>query len=299
MQFSSPATISDGRVRAIAWANLIAQILIVETGALVRLTASGLGCPTWPLCTAESLVTTPEMGIHGAIEFGNRLLTFVLLVISVALVWVFWRSRTTRRDLWGMSIAVLAGIPLQAIVGGISVWTKLNPYVVGLHFVLSAVMAALSAIILIRVIDVDRVARFRDVSASSWIIAAFVKVTVLVGILTTGSGPHAGDATAPRNGLEPEFMQHLHSWPAYITVALVVIAIARSTGIARRWWIALLASFGVQITVGIVQSRLGLPVGFVAVHVLLALVTVAIATTAIYRNTTSGSIATARNNAVK
>lgn len=299
MQFSAPASLSDRRVRTIAWANLIAQILIVVTGALVRLTASGLGCPTWPLCTAESLVTTPEMGIHGIIEFGNRLLTFALLVVSVALLWALWRSRATRRDLWRMSIVILAGIPLQAVVGGVSVWMQLNPYVVGLHFVLSVVMVVVSDIVLLRVIDIDRVARRRDVSALSWFVAVATSVTVVVGILTTGSGPHAGDANAPRNGLEPEFMQHLHSWPAYVTLALVLLALVRATKPATTWWLGLLGSFVAQIAVGIVQSRLGLPVVLVAVHVALALVTVAIATTAIYRSTTSGSIATARKSAVK
>ncbi len=299
MQFSSPASLADRRVVVIAWANLIAQIGIVVTGALVRLTASGLGCPTWPLCTAESLVTTPEMGIHGIIEFGNRLLTFVLLIISVALVWALWRSRTSRPDLWRLALAILAGIPLQAIVGGISVWVKLNPYVVGLHFVLSVVMASLSVIVLLRVIDRDHVARLRVVTGWSWLIALGVAVTVVVGILTTGSGPHAGDAAAPRNGLEPELMQHLHSWPAYITVALVLLTLARSVREKRGWWLGLIGCFGAQITVGIVQSRLGLPVELVAVHVGLALVTVAVATAAIYRSTTSGSIATARKSAVK
>lgn len=299
MQFSAPASVSDRRVRIIAWANLVAQILIVVTGALVRLTASGLGCPTWPLCTAESLVTTPEMGIHGIIEFGNRLLTFALLVVSVALLWALWRSRATRRDLWRMSLVILAGIPLQAVVGGVSVWMQLNPYVVGLHFVLSVAMVVVSDIVLLRVIDIDRVARRRDVSALSWLVAVATSVTVVVGILTTGSGPHAGDANAPRNGLEPEFMQHLHSWPAYVTLAVVLLALYRATKPAKNWWLGLLGSFVAQIAVGIVQSRLGLPVELVAVHVALALVTVAVATTAIYRSTTSGSIATARKSAVK
>ena len=299
MRFSFPTSLKDRAVRIIVWLTLIANIGITVTGALVRLTASGLGCPEWPLCTEDSLVNTPEMGIHGAIEFGNRVLTLVLLLVTVLVLVVLWRMRKERRDLWRFALVLLLGIPLQAVVGGISVWTDLNPYVVGLHFVLSIGMTIVATILAIRVGDVDRISRLRNVPVLSWLVAAGNALTLIVGILTTGSGPHAGDADAPRNGLDSELLQHLHSWPAYVTLAIVAFASVRANGISRRWFVWLISAFAVQATLGIIQSRTGLPVPLVAMHVALAMITTAVATVAIYRSTTSGSIATAMKSAVK
>ena len=299
MRFSFPTSLKDRAVRIIVWLTLIANIGITVTGALVRLTASGLGCPEWPLCTEDSLINTPEMGIHGAIEFGNRVLTLVLLLVTVLVLVVLWRMRKERRDLWRFALVLLLGIPLQAVVGGISVWTDLNPYVVGLHFVLSIGMTIVATILVIRVVDVDRISRLRDVPVLSWLVAAGTVLTLIVGILTTGSGPHAGDADAPRNGLDSELLQHLHSWPAYVTLAIVAFASVRANGISRRWFVWLISAFAVQATLGIIQSRTGLPVPLVAMHVALAMITTAVATVAIYRSTTSGSIATAMKSAVK
>ena len=286
-------------MRIVVWLTLIANIGITVTGALVRLTASGLGCPEWPLCTEDSLINTPEMGIHGAIEFGNRVLTLVLLLVTVLVLVVLWRMRKERRDLWRFALVLLLGIPLQAVVGGISVWTDLNPYVVGLHFVLSIGMTIVATILAIRVGDVDRISRLRNVPVLSWLVAAGTALTLIMGILTTGSGPHAGDADAPRNGLDSELLQHLHSWPAYVTLAIVAFASVRANGISRRWFVWLISAFAVQATLGIIQSRTGLPVPLVAMHVALAMITTAVATVAIYRSTTSGSIATAMKSAVK
>ncbi|CAB4860166.1 MAG: heme A synthase [Actinobacteria bacterium] len=299
MRFSFPTSLKDRAVRIIVWLTLIANIGITVTGALVRLTASGLGCPEWPLCTEDSLINTPEMGIHGAIEFGNRVLTLVLLLVTVLVLVVLWRMRKERRDLWRFALVLLLGIPLQAVVGGISVWTDLNPYVVGLHFVLSIGMTIVATILVIRVVDVDRISRLRDVPVLSWLVAAGTVLTLIVGILTTGSGPHAGDADAPRNGLDSELLQHLHSWPAYVTLAIVAFASVRANGISRRWFVWLISAFAVQATLGIIQSRTGLPVPLIAMHVALAMITTAVATVAIYRSTTSGSIATAMKSAVK
>jgi len=299
MRFSFPTSLRARAVRIVVWSALVANIGITITGALVRLTASGLGCPEWPLCTEDSLVNTPEMGIHGVIEFGNRVLTLVLLLVTVLVIVMLWRLRKERRDLWRFALVLLLGIPLQAVVGGVSVWTDLNPYVVGLHFVLSIAMTIVATILVIRVVDVDRVSRLRDVPTLSWLVAIGTAATMVMGILTTGSGPHAGDADAPRNGLDSELLQHLHSWPAYVTVALVAFACVRSVGTSRRVFVALIAAFVIQATLGIIQSRTGLPVALVALHIALAMITTAVATTAIYRSTTSGSIATAMKSAVK
>jgi cytochrome c oxidase assembly protein subunit 15 len=299
MVLSLPSTLGSRFVRFIVWALLVANIGITVTGALVRLTASGLGCPTWPLCTEDSLVTTPEMGIHGIIEFGNRLLTFVILIVTVLVLVALWTLRREHRDLWRLGIILLAGIPLQAVVGGISVWMKLNPYVVGLHFVLSIAMTVIATILVIRVYDGSATARLHAVPAVSWLLMASTLMTLLMGILTTGSGPHAGDAAAPRNGLEPEFIQHVHSWPAYASIVLANIAWFTGNARARRWMAALLFSFVAQALVGVIQSRTGLPIPLVAVHVLMAMTTTAIATAAIYRSAMSGSMATAIKSAVR
>lgn len=286
-------------MRIVVWLSLIAQSGIAVTGAFVRLTASGLGCPTWPLCTEESLVNTPEMGIHGVIEFGNRLLTIALLIIAVAVLVVLWRMRKGRRDLWWMGVGLLVVVPVQAVIGGISVWTQLNPYVVGLHFIVSVAATVVAMLIVLRVRDGDRVADVRSIPVLAWLVGVVTATGIVLGVLTTGSGPHAGDANAPRNGLNSEILQHFHAWFAYASVALVVIAVIRSTGLARRSWIILGAGFAFQIVIGLIQARTGLPVELVGIHVLAAMVVTCLVTSAVYRSATSGSIATATKRAVK
>ena len=299
MKLSLPRSLAARSVRVVVWLSLIAQSGIAVTGAFVRLTASGLGCPTWPLCTDDSLVNTPEMGIHGVIEFGNRLLTILLLIIAVAVLVVLWHVRKERRDLWWMGVALLVAVPLQAVIGGISVWTQLNPYVVGLHFIVSVAATVVAMLIVLRVRDRDVVAHVRTIPVLSWLVGTTTAVGVVFGVLTTGSGPHAGDADAPRNGLDSELLQHVHAWSAYASVALVLVAILRSEGRARRSWLVLAGGFGFQIAIGIAQARTGLPVELVGIHVLAAMVLTALTTSAVYRSTTSGSMATARKSAVK
>ncbi|MGO2659832.1 COX15/CtaA family protein [Mycetocola reblochoni] len=272
-----PASIGPA-ARRWGWANLVAQTGIVGTGGLVRLTGSGLGCPTWPRCTADSYVATAEMGIHGVIEFGNRLLTFVLVIIVIGLFLSVVRSRRDRPELFVLTILIGAGIPAQAVIGGISVWTQLNPYVVGLHFVVSVGLVALSTVVLFRIYGRPGP---RALAVPGWffgvthLMSVAVTVTILVGIVTTGSGPHAGDAGAARNGLDSELLQHIHSWPAYLTLALTVVLLVAAQ--ARRlpplrWLWALLGVEVVQIVVGIVQARLGLPAFLVGAHMVLACV---------------------------
>src|SRR3954451_23219449 len=128
-------------VSRLALANAVANGLIVVTGGAVRLTGSGLGCPTFPTCTEDSLVTTPEMGVRGVIEFGNRTLTFVLTAVAVALLVAVWRS--SRRDLRPLAVLSFLGIPAQALLGGITVLTGLNPWTVAAHFLISMALVAL------------------------------------------------------------------------------------------------------------------------------------------------------------
>ncbi len=275
--FARLPTAVDTRIRAFAVATLVAQILIVGTGGAVRLTGSGLGCPTWPQCTDGSFVTTPEMGIHGIIEFGNRLLTFVLIAIAIIMFVLVLRIRRERRDLFVLSLVIGLGIPMQGVIGGITVLTNLNPYVVGLHFVLSAVLVSLSTVLVYRVFT----GRRGEKAAVPLWYSAFVHgtsllvgVTVLVGILVTGSGPHAGDGGAARNGLNPEWLQHVHSWPAYATfiatIVLVVGAFRLPHTRLRRFTVILLGVEFVQIAVGLTQARLGLPELLVGIHMVLA-----------------------------
>jgi cytochrome c oxidase assembly protein subunit 15 len=285
-----PTTI-DRRVIALAWSTLAVQIGIVGTGGLVRLTGSGLGCPTWPRCTEDSLVATHEMGIHGVIEFGNRMLTFVLVIVAILMFLFVVRMRRERRDLFWLSLGIGLYVPLQAIIGGITVLTNLNPYVVGLHYFASVVLVALAAILVVRVYATPGP---RERAVPRWyaitthLTSLAVLVTVAVGILVTGSGPHAGDGGAARNGLNPEFMQHVHSWPAYVTFALTIVLVlgARSTPPALRltlWTGLLLAVELVQIVVGLWQARTGLPIWLVNIHMVLAVMLVA-AMTAVVMN---------------
>lgn len=271
-----PTTIGRG-TRGLAIASLVAQILIVGTGGAVRLTDSGLGCPTWPECTEGSLVAVPEMGIHGAIEFGNRLLTFVLVIIALAMFLAVVRLRAERPELMRLSIALGAGIIAQAVIGGISVLTNLNPWVVGLHFVVSAVLVSLATVLVYRVVDGPRRER---ITVPRWYLiltaatGVLVGLTILAGIVTTGSGPHAGDHGAARNGLDSEFLQHVHSWPAYAMLLGVVLLVLGAWRLGRRrermFGLLLLAVSGAQILVGLAQARLGLPEILVGIHMVLA-----------------------------
>ena len=280
-----PVSTVDRRVRVIAWASLISQTLIVGTGGAVRLTGSGLGCPTWPRCTDDSFVATPEMGIHGIVEFGNRLLTFVLVIIAILAFLFVVRMRRERPELFRLTIALGLGIPAQAVIGGITVLTQLNPWIVGFHFVVSAVLVALA------VVFVHRVYRGRATGelvvppamrALALATAVGAWVTVLVGIVVTGSGPHAGDGGAARNGLDSELLQHVHSWPAYITFGLSILLLAAAVRIRRaplrRAVTGLVAIEVAQIVVGITQARLGLPEILVGIHMVLACVLIALVT---------------------
>ncbi|WP_104166262.1 heme A synthase [Cryobacterium sp. N22] len=268
----------DRRLRVLGWVYLAAQIFLVGTGGLVRLTSSGLGCPTWPKCTADSIVNTPEMGIHGVIEFGNRLLGVLLGLVAIAAFVAVLRMRRSRPDLFTLTLLAGLGIPAQAVIGGVSVLTQLNPYVVGIHFVISVGLVGLCTAFVYRLYTAPG-PRERVVPLGFLIVthltSVAVAVTIAVGILTTGSGPHAGDADAPRNGLDSELLQHIHSWPAYVTVVLtlvlVVWAVTRRLPV-RRWVVLLLAVELAQTAVGLIQANLGLPALLVGIHMVLACV---------------------------
>lgn len=276
---------SIGRsIRIVAVASLVLQIAIVATGGAVRLTGSGLGCPTWPLCTDDSLVATPEMGIHGVVEFGNRLLSIVVGFAAVALVVLLLRLRKKRRDVFVPAVLVLAGTILQGVIGGISVRIKLDPFLVGSHYIISAALVAVATVAVYRVFSGPRGSEWAapaPVRILTHVTSLLVAVTVVFGVLTTGSGPHAGDSTADRNGLDSEFLQHVHSWPAYATLAstlVLLVLVWRLGGRLRLFALGLLLIEGVQVIVGVVQSRLGLPELLVGVHMVLAVCLVSVMT---------------------
>ncbi|WP_159599812.1 COX15/CtaA family protein [Agromyces humi] len=271
----------DGRIRVVAWLSFVAEVVIIATGGAVRLTGSGLGCPTWPTCTADSLITTPEMGIHGLIEFGNRMMTGVVGLIALALFVLVWRIRAQRRDLFMLAFIVGVGIVAQAIVGGITVWTGLNPFIVGFHYVSSLLLVCVCAAFLVRM---DAQPGPRELAVPSWYAGlthattGVLALTIVFGILTTGSGPHSGDAAAGRNGFESEVLEHVHAWPGYALLGLTVVLLVGAWRLrlpTLRWVGALLVVELVQIAVGLYQARNGLPPLAVGVHMVLAALTAA------------------------
>lgn len=278
-----PRSFSPATVSRLALANAVANGLIVVTGGLVRLTGSGLGCPTWPRCTDDSFVTTPEMAGHGLIEFGNRLLTFVLAAVAIATLVAVWRS--PRRDLRVLAAVTFLGIPAQAALGGVTVLTGLNPWTVAAHFLVSAVLVALATTLWLRSREpgVGRPLLRRPFVLLVWGIAATTAAVLAIGTVVTGSGPHSGDvpddpdAAPVRMGFDPELMSQLHADAVFLllglTIALLVALHAtdapdRVRRAARDLLVVQLA----QGVVGYVQYFTDLPVALVLLHMLGAVV---------------------------
>lgn len=251
-----------------AVASLVVNIVIVVTGALVRLTGSGLGCPTWPKCTNESYVTHPALGWHGAIEFGNRLLTFVLVIVAVltwASAFLARQNGRYRRDLRWLAGGMALGIPVQAVIGGISVLTKLNPFVVGLHLMVSMVLIALSVWLVMKTRALTPALAPLAGVMLSWAAFVLMWAAVWLGTTVTGSGPHAGDEHAARTGFDGGLVTQLHAGVVYATIAATLgcVVVLRS-----RAAVLVLVVELFQAAVGITQYNLGLPIGLVILHLL-------------------------------
>ncbi len=268
----------------LSWANLVANVAIVLTGGAVRLTGSGLGCPTWPRCTEESYVVHDELGLHGVIEFGNRTLTFVLVAIAVA-CWAAAllpvlrdRDVADRRPLLIATVIAL-GIPAQAVIGGVTVHTDLNPWIVALHLLVSLAIIGACVLLLDRLIGRPRAWALPWTRRAA--LATFVVgwVVLYLGTVVTGSGPHSGDEDSPRTGLDPGTMSHVHAWAVYalvaLTVATVLLAGRDGNLPLRTAALVLLATEGVQATIGYTQYFLDLPTGLVLLHLLGAALTAA------------------------
>ena len=276
-----PVTV-DKTVRRLAVLSLIGQTLLIVTGGAVRLTSSGLGCPTWPRCTDTSLLNTPEMGIHGVIEFGNRLLTFALAAIAVMMLVYLWNLRKERRDLFLLALGLLASIPAQAVIGGITVLTQLNPWVVGMHFLVSMALVVLATLLVNRAYGRTGKVRTAELAALPGAarpvmtaVALFSALAICLGVVVTGAGPHAGDADAPRNGLDWDLFSHIHAVPAYLVTAGALFAVflvlrGRITGPFRTAAFMLLGVTVLQAVIGFTQYYNGIPALLVGAHMLCA-----------------------------
>jgi heme a synthase len=269
-------------LRRFAWATLVANLLLIVTGGAVRLTGSGLGCPTWPRCTEASFTPHGEIGPHQLVEFGNRTLTFLLVAIAVA-TFVAARQhaqQTGRRDLLHLSVVLALAIPAQAVLGGITVLTDLNPWVVSVHLVLSLAIVSVAVLFLHRLDRTPAPPARGVVTALAWATYALTWVVVYAGTVVTGSGPHAGDASSPRNGLDPLQLSQFHADLVFLLIGLTIgMAFAlRVTGGQLRPALVLVAAEVLQGIVGFVQYFADLPVAVVMLHMLGAGLVVAAAT---------------------
>lgn len=265
-------------------ANLVGNIAIILTGGLVRLTGSGLGCPTWPECTPGSLVPTGDQteGFHKFIEFGNRLMSPVLVVV---VLWVlvlavrrFWRSR--RRFVYACAIPLFF-VLVQAVVGGIIVLARLDPRTVSPHFLISLFLVANATYLLYRYREGDSAPERvvpTVVQRLAWAAAAVGGVVCVLGTAVTGSGPHSGDKYENvRFGFDPHATSWLHADAVMLFLGLTVALVVASRLVDvpapfRRAWDWTLALSLLQGLVGYVQYFTGRPIAVVAVHLLLSAV---------------------------
>ena len=255
------------------------QSAIVVTGASVRITGSGLGCSTWPECTPGSFTPTPdqpESPLHAWIEFGNRLLTFVLLLNALLLMIAILRNR--RRDLRRLGLVQILGILAQGVLGGITVLTGLNPATVAAHFLLSIVLiaAALSLRQRAHGKTPTTIALTPITKRLARIVLALTALVIFAGTIVTGSGPHAGDDLAERFNLDPRTMSWIH---ADLVIALVGVTVAlliatrlaepestkASWGINARNFLLICLAQGL---IGYTQYFTGLPELLVGFHIL-------------------------------
>ncbi|WP_168723662.1 MULTISPECIES: heme A synthase [unclassified Streptomyces] len=211
-------------VRRAALVALVMSVVIVVTGGAVRLTGSGLGCPTWPKCTEDSLTNTSEMGVHGVIEFGNRLLTYVL---CAAVGWAIIAARSQkpfRRGLTRLGWAQFWIVMGNAILGGIVVLVGLNPYTVAAHFLLSTALIAVATVMWQRTREGDAAPRplvGKAIQQLVWVLVVVSVLLIAVGTVVTGAGPHAGDSSeVERMPIDWETVSKVHAVLAWVVVTL-------------------------------------------------------------------------------
>ena len=262
--------------RRVLWANLVAQIGIIVTGGAVRLTGSGLGCSTWPQCEPGRFTPEfhPETAAHAFIEFGNRTLTGVLGVVALAVAVMIWRQRDRATWYRRLALVPLVGVLAQAVIGGITVLASLHPAVVGLHMLVSLVLVAVSALLLVRDRREDRAEVDPTTRRLAGVLLAVGVLLMVLGVITTGAGPYGGDAQrAQRWALDPVLVARAHAWAVWVFLAVLAVCLWRlhRTGardrLRRAWW-ALLGVTAAQGAVGYVQYFTGLPEVIVGVHLL-------------------------------
>ena len=255
------------------------QSAIVVTGASVRLTGSGLGCSTWPECTPGSFTPTPEQPespLHAWIEFGNRLLTFGLLLNALILFIAILKSG--RRKLRKLGAVQILGILAQGILGGITVLTGLNPATVSAHFLLSIILIAAALSLRQRAHDKTptEITLNRISKRLARLVLALTALVIFVGTIVTGSGPHAGDDLAERFPLDPKTMSWIHADLVIaligLTVALLIAVKLGEAEVNREPFGRLVKVFlGVSLAQGLIgytQYFTGLPEFLVAAHIL-------------------------------
>ncbi|MFJ2775124.1 heme A synthase [Kitasatospora sp. NPDC087315] len=272
-------TLGPRSVRAAAVTSVVAAIGIIMTGGVVRVTGSGLGCPDWPMCTDSTLAPTSEMGLHGAIEFSNRMLTGVLCVV---VGWVIIAARLQRTPVPRVLRAGWAQfwiVVLNAVVGGVTVWLKLSPYIVAAHFLAAMLLLTAAAVTWDATLDDARggpagAAPSERARGLATALVAVTAVMVVVGTVTSGTGPHAGDSSdVPRIGLDWTTVTVVHGLLAAVVLVLAAVlfaALPRDTSgaAARRRTAVFLLVVLAQGLIGVVQSLTGLPEAAVILHLL-------------------------------
>jgi cytochrome c oxidase assembly protein subunit 15 len=262
-------------VQRAALAALVMSVVIVVTGGAVRLTGSGLGCPTWPKCTDDSLTTTSAMGFHGVIEFTNRMLTYVL---CAAVGWAIIAARSEkpwRRDLTRLGWAQFWIVMSNAILGGVVVLVGLNPYTVAAHFLLSTALITVATVMWQRTREGSAEPRplvGKAVQQLVWCLVAAAILLIAVGTVVTGAGPHAGDSSeVERMAVNWETVTKLHAVLAWIVVTLtfalwfVLKAVDAPKGPLDRTRDLFLILLG-QGVIGYVQYFTDLPEALVGLH---------------------------------
>ena len=236
-----------------------------------------------------SLTPTEEMGIHGIIEFGNRTISGPLLIFALLVVILSWRIRAERKDLFVLSLVVLILVVLQAIVGGFVVWEQLKAALVGFHYVVSLIIVCIAAAYLVRMYE-PYGPRTRAVPKGFAILTHVstlgMAILIIMGVMTTASGPHSGDINVVRDGFDATLLSHLHAWPGYVTAALLVVLLVWAAKDKLRvlpWLTTLTVLMIAQILIGIYQARNGLPPLVVGVHMVLAALTAAAMTVTVMR----------------
>ena len=254
------------------------QGALIVTGGAVRVTGSGLGCPTWPECTPGSYTPVPNQAegqVHAWIEFGNRLLTFVLLITALAVFIISLRitkTATTKNRVRFLAILQMLGILGQGLLGGITVLTDLHPLPVAGHLILSIFLVSGAISLRYEVVGLNQ---DKPSGLVQFLLPIYIWLTlsvIVIGTVVTGSGPHAGDEKAQRFGIDARVISWLH---ADFVIALLILSallylIIRQSGsriLKKRMGLFLIIALG-QGAIGYIQYFTGLPEALVAAHLL-------------------------------